>query len=139
MSKEKKGRGSKTHGGGSKKKRRGAGSRGGRGESGKKHKKIKYMKEKGEEEGGFQRPQTVKKTVNTINLQELDSKVKELLDTDKAKKKDSKIEVNLSKLGYDKLLGKGKVTHPLKVEAKDFSEKAKEKLEESGGRAIELS
>lgn len=139
MSKKKKKRGSGTHGGGSKKKRRGAGSRGGRGKAGEKHKKIKYLKEGGKEEKGFQRPKSAKKEVRTINLKELDSKIDELVERGDANRENDLVEVNLSKLGFNKLLGGGKVTKPLKVKAENFSESAIKKLEESGGKAVELS
>lgn len=136
MSKKKKYRGSGTHGGGSKKKRRGAGSRGGRGRSGEKHKKLKYMKERNEEKG-FTRPE--RKDVKTINLKELDSRINKLLEEGKVESEGEEIKVNLSELGYDKLLGSGKISETLIVEAENFSERAKEKLEESGGKAIEIS
>jgi len=139
MADKKKHRGSGTHGGGSKKKRRGAGSHGGRGKDGEKHRKLKYMEEGLKPEKGFKRPKAVQKDKKTINLAELDRKTEELLDKGVAEKTEEGVEVNLSEAGYDKLLGSGHVTRTLNVKATDFSEKAKQKLEESGGSAIELS
>ncbi len=138
MSKRKKYRGSGTHGSGSKKKRRGAGSRGGRGKGGQKHRKFKYMKEKGKKKG-FKRPVAVRKTKKGINIKELEQKLDELVDIGAAEQKDDGFKVNLKQAGYDKLLGSGKITQKLEVEAEDFSEGAKEKLEETGGSAIEIS
>lgn len=129
MTKKKKYRGSGTHGGGSKKKRRGAGSRGGRGEAGK-EKKIKKEK-------GFKRSQA--KDVETINIKKLDSNLDRYVDEGIAEESDGNIEVNLSDVGYEKLLGSGKISRPVTVKAKSFSRKAKEKIEEAGGEAVELS
>lgn len=138
--KKKKYRGSGTHGGGSKKKRRGAGSRGGRGRAGSnKHKKFKSLKEKDRvvsRKKGFNKP---KKEVKTLNLKELDFLVDDLIAAGDVNKKDGKVEVDLNELGYDKLLGSGKVTRPLLVKSKNFTKKSKSKLEKSGGKAIEIS
>jgi len=43
------------------------------------------------------------------------------------------------KLGFDKVLGGGQVTHQLEITALNFSEHAKRKLEEAGGKALEGS
>ena len=45
-------------------------------------------------------------------------------------------EINLRELGYDKLLGTGKVKQKLVVKADMFSASAKEKLEKAGGKLI---
>jgi len=39
----------------------------------------------------------------------------------------------LKSLGYDKVIGAGKVTQPLTIKAKKFTEIAKNKIEEAGG------
>ncbi len=136
---KKRGRGS---GYGSHKKHRGGGSRGGRGLAGlHKHKRmtaIKYMPEHFGKRG-FKRPQKVLREVKTINLKDLDSKVDELLKEKKIKKEKDGIKINLSELGYDKLLGTGKIKHRLIVEAKSFSKNAIKKLEEAKGKAIVVS
>ena len=127
---------------GSSKKHRGSGSRGGVGLAGlHKHKRmtaIKYMPDHFGKKG-FKRPQKVLVDIKTINLKELDSKVEELLDQNKITKSKEGIKVNLKELGYDKLLGTGKVNHPLIVEAKSFSKIAIKKLEENKGKAITVS
>ncbi len=139
MSKKKKYRGSGTHGGGSKKKRRGAGSRGGRGRAGDKHKKIKYWKEGSKKRKGFKRPEAVTTEQKTINIKELEMRLDEFLERGFAEEADGNIKLNLEEAGYDKLLGSGKARSPMVVKCKKFSEKAKEKLEEVGGSAIEIS
>jgi large subunit ribosomal protein L15 len=136
---KKRGRGS---GYGSSKKHRGSGSRGGTGLAGlHKHKRmtaIKYMPDHFGSKG-FKRPQKVLKEIKTINLKELDSKIEELLKEKKVTKSKEGIKVNLTELGYDKLLGKGQVNHPLIVEAKSFSKTAVKKLEEKKGKAVTVS
>lgn len=136
---KRRGRGS---GYGSHKKHRGGGSRGGRGLAGlHKHKRmtaIKYMPDHFGKRG-FKRPQKVLKEVKTINLKDLDSMVEELLNKKKIKEDKQGIKINLSELGYDKLLGTGQVKHRLIVEAKSFSKSAIKKLEENKGKAIIVS
>ncbi len=138
MSKKKKYRGSGTHGGGSKKKRRGAGSRGGRGKGGEKHRKFKYLKEDRRRKG-FKRPESVRSKKKSINIKELETRINEFIEMGAAEEVEGGFKVNLKEAGYNKLLGSGEVTESLEVEAENFSQKAKEKLEESGGSAIELS
>jgi len=128
----KKYRGSRTCGGGSHKKRRGAGSRGGRGKAGShKSKFVKFLLE-GYQKGkhGFKRPPEVIKEKNTINLSELE----ELVSSDSYE--GDVLYVDTISLGFDKVLGKGKITRPMKVVAKEFSSKAIEKIKEAGGEAV---
>jgi len=42
----------------------------------------------------------------------------------------------LKGLGYDKLLGKGQVTHPLIVQVESCSKSAAEKIEKVGGKIL---
>jgi len=125
-------RGSKTHGYGSKKKHRGAGSRGGRGYAGShKHKWtyiVKYEPDHFGKHGFVSRKQLYRKRrhkeINVGELEELAAKLGvksgELLD--------------LASLGYTKLLGKGSIETPFIVKIASFTPRAKEKLESVGGR-----
>ena len=137
--KKRRGRGT---GFGSHKKHRGGGSRGGRGLAGlHKHKRmtsIRYMPDHFGKKG-FKRPVKVIKEVKTINLKDLDSRVEELLKEKKITKTKEGIKINLTELGYDKLLGTGQVKHKLIVEAKHFSKNAIKKLEEVKGKAVVVS
>lgn len=137
--KKRRGRGT---GFGSHKKHRGGGSRGGRGLAGlHKHKRmtaIRYMPGHFGKKG-FKRPVKVIKEVKTINLKELDSKVEQLLNDKKITKTKEGIKINLTELGYDKLLGTGQVKHKLIVEAKYFSKNAVKKLEDIKGKAVVVS
>ena len=120
-------RGSKTHGWGSKKKHRGGGSRGGRGKSGlMKHKKSWMLKYDPEHfgRGDFKIPSAVKKEIKAINLRDIDRLAA------------GKKEIDVTKLGYQKVLATGTLTKPLTIAALSFSKAAKEKIKAAGGQAI---
>ncbi|MDI6806756.1 MAG: uL15 family ribosomal protein [Candidatus Aenigmarchaeota archaeon] len=124
---------------GAKKRRRGAGRRGGRGLAGlHKHKWTYTVKYTPEHFGkrGFVPPKVVMKPIKAINLEELDKIAEKLVEQKLAEKVDNKIKINLQKIGYERVLGGGKVTKPLIIETKYFSRKAKEKLEASGGGVV---
>ena len=126
---KKKRRGERTYHG-SHKKWRGGGSRGGRGKAGMhKHKWSYTVKYEPDHFGkkGF-RPRRKMKKPKTINLSELDAIVKE---------KNVK-EINLSELGYDKLLGSGKITQSIVVKVSIASKKAVEKIEKVGGKVVKV-
>jgi len=72
-----------------------------------------------------------------INVGDLDEQVDQLLKEKKAAKKRGGIYVDLSKMGYDKLLGSGKVTHRLIIRVASHSKSAAEKIEEANGKALE--
>jgi large subunit ribosomal protein L15 len=123
-------RGSKTHGWGSKKKHRGSGSRGGVGKAGrKKFKKSWVIKYQPNYFGkrGFKVPIAAKRKSRSINLRDIDIIAKNL----------NKTEINLAEFGYNKVLSTGNLTQPLTIKAEKFVEKAKQKIEQVGGKAIE--
>ncbi|ADP77673.1 LSU ribosomal protein L15P [Methanothermus fervidus DSM 2088] len=129
-------RGTRTVGGGSAKKRRGAGNRGGRGMAGShKHLWTWIVKYKPDHFGkrGFKRPKAVTREVKSINLKEIDEKLDELLEKNLAEEKNGMIYIDLEKLGYDKLLGAGQISRPISVKSPEISKKAKEKIIEAGG------
>jgi large subunit ribosomal protein L15 len=132
-------RGHRTYGYGSHKKHRGKGSRGGRGFAGMhKHKWSYTVKYAPDHFGkrGFKRP--FAKEIKAINVEELEKMSESLLEKKLAEKENDKIKINVLKLGYEKVLGSGKITKPLIVEAKFFSKKAVRKIEEAGGKAVVL-
>ena len=113
---------SRYHGRG-KKAGRGAGKRGGRGNAGiNKHRvmtRIKYMPGHWGMHGFNQDPSL--RVVNvSINLQEVE---------EMAEGKS----INLSELGYDKLLGKGKINKSLNIIVNEASSLAIKKVEAAGG------
>jgi large subunit ribosomal protein L15 len=117
-------RGSMTHGWGAKKKHRGAGNRGGRGMAGTgkrgDQRKISILKLKNYfGKHGF-KPRGTRKEAKCINIDEL---------------KDIGTEtINLTEMGYDKLLGDGKATKKYIITVGSASKKAKEKIESAGGK-----
>lgn len=130
-------RGSHTHGGGAKKKRRGAGHRGGRGlaGSGKRahHKKQKIFKLFGKNyfgKFGFYNP--TQKTQKAINLSFLENNLEKLKEKKLITEKEGFLEVDLKKLGVDKLLSSGKITQKYKIRGL-VSKKTKAKIESAGG------
>lgn len=115
-------RGSRTHGHGSQKKARGAGGRGGRGFAGAfKHKKLWVQKHHPEhkQKRKFKslRGKRIAPRLKTINLHQLTT------------------EQDLK--GY-KVLGSGTAQKGLTIKATAFSQRAKEKIEQAGGKAEEV-
>ena len=132
-------RGSHTHGGGAKKKRRGAGNRGGRGMagSGKRadQKKPTILKLYGNTYFGKKGFNSVnKKKIKTINIETIESRLYNWLKKGVLKKEKDTINIDLKKMGYDKLLGSGKINNKLNIEVRYASKKAIEKIEKSGGK-----
>ena len=127
-----------THGGGHRKKRRGAGSRGGVGRagSGKRsgHKKNFHYK-KGHIIGnsGF-RPRRTKSTIKTVNLGYFTSdRLNKLVNAGKIKKQGDVYDVDLNVLGYNKLLSTGKLDNKIKFNVGACSVKVEEKVKAAGG------
>lgn len=110
---------------GSIKKYRGKGNRGGKGFSGtKKHNKSwvnRFCPEHIGKPRGFV-PKN-KKEITVINIGEIEKLAKGK-------------EIDLGKLGYDKVLGKGRISKALTVKAYTFSRKAQEKIESAGGKVV---
>lgn len=133
-------RGSHTHGGGAKKKRRGAGNRGGRGMAGTgkraDQKKPTILKLYGNTyfgKKGFKAKRN-KKKIKTISIQTIENKLYNWLKKGILKKEGNIININLKKLGYSKLLGTGKTKNKFNIDVKFASKKAIEKIEKSGGK-----
>ena len=132
-------RGSQTHGGGSKKKRRGAGNRGGRGMagSGKRadQKKPTILKLYGNSyfgKKGFD--SKIKKNIKTISIQTIENKLYNWLKKGTLKKEGNLIKINLTEMGYNKLLATGSPKNKLEIDVKYASKKAVEKIQKSGGK-----
>lgn len=137
-----KNRGSTTHGHGSSKKRRGKGNRAGKGHAGygkkAKPKVIKATKE-GEKDKGFSLPQSSKKEVKTINLQQIDQNIDRFVRQEIAEETSENDFDYVFKAGegdYDKVLGSGQLRNKIKIKASDFSSKAKEKINESDSEFV---
>ncbi|MDD5332031.1 MAG: uL15 family ribosomal protein [Candidatus Nanoarchaeia archaeon] len=125
--KHRKSYGRRTHFHGAAKKWRGAGNRGGRGMAGTgkraDQKKPSVFKEFGTKyfgRFGFVVPN--KKDITFINISEIERMDKK--------------EINLTEMGYDKLLGKGELTKKVIITVNLASEKAIQKVEKHGGKVI---
>ncbi len=81
---------------------------------------------------GFRNPTS--KKVSTISLRELEEFISR--GAIKIEEENSKKVIDLSKLGYDKLLGSGKLSIPLTIKVKKASKKAVEKVKQIGGEII---
>ena len=72
---------------------------------------------------GFTSPQSKVRFESTINLHKLDQLAKGA-------------EIDLTELGYTKLLGTGKITKALTIHISAASKSAQQKVEEAGGKLI---
>jgi len=138
LRKTRKKRGSRTVGYGRVGQHRGGGQRGGHGKAGR-HKHLwsyvlRYEPDYFEKKG-FRPPKRPQPKI--INIGEVDAEVNRLLDEGKAVKKANSIYLDLKALGYDKLLGSGKVTHPLVLRVDSFSKSAAEKIKEAKGKILQ--
>jgi large subunit ribosomal protein L15 len=132
-------RGSHTHGWGAKKKHRGKGHQGGAGMagSGKRadSKKPSLWKERYFGKRGFIK-KNIKLAIKPINASYIDEKINALTEKGLAEKGKDGYEINITKLGFNKLLGKGKVKNKLIITTFMASKKAVESVKNAGGEVI---
>ena len=133
-------RGSHTHGWGSKKKHRSAGNRGGRGMAGTgkraDQKKPSIWKDPHYYgKFGFKKKGYVEK-ITHINLDRLDSTADSLVKQGLMAKEGNVYVVDLEKLGFNKLLGKGKVKRKFRITVKYASARAIDKVKAAQGEVI---
>ncbi|AXR77645.1 uL15m family ribosomal protein [Natrarchaeobaculum sulfurireducens] len=140
-SKKRRQRGSRTHGGGTHKNRRGAGHRGGRGRAGRS--KHEFHNYEPKQKHGFKRPQDARPTVEEIDVKTLDEDAILYVADDLAEETDDGYAIDARDVVEDghevdvvKVLGSGQVRNALTVTADEFSETAREKLEDAGGDAV---
>lgn len=134
-------RGSTTHGWGSMKKHRGAGNRGGRGMagSGKRadQRKLSILKEYGTsyfgKKGFFKHN---KKIVKAVNISYIEEQLPKLVSKMLVNEEKGKFIVDLKNLGYEKLIGSGKITKKFVITAESASKKAVERIKKVGGEVI---
>ena len=111
-----------------------SGQRGGVGKAGlTKHHWILTIKNKiFENNKGFIRhgPATRLKEVKTINIDQINQIA--------SKSPEKVTEIDVTELGFDKVLGKGKLAFGLTVKASSFTEKAEAKITEAGGKTVVL-
>ncbi|ACV47964.1 MULTISPECIES: uL15m family ribosomal protein [Halomicrobium] len=140
-SKKRRQRGSRTHGGGSHKNRRGAGHRGGRGRAGRDKHEFHNYEPIGK--SGFKRPQKVKEEIAEIEVRELDEDAALLAAEGVAEETDGGYRIDAREVVDEdadavKVLGAGQVRNELELVADAFSDGAREKVEAAGG-SVELT
>jgi len=130
-------RGSMTHGGGSKKKRRGAGNRGGKGMAGTgkraDSKKPSVWGERYFGKHGFKSKNS--QNIKSVNIDFLEEHMLKL-PKDAVSKENDFYSIDLEKIGFNKLLSKGNVTNKYKIKVPYASKKTVEKIKKSGGEVI---
>jgi len=129
-------RGSRTCGGGTHKNRRGAGNRGGRGRAGQRDHRFSHFYLKGEISNG--KHGFVNKTsvpVSALDIGDIDQMAEALLREGFATQEGDLITLDATEIGIEKVLGGGRVTHKMSISAREFSERARAKIEEMGGQA----
>jgi large subunit ribosomal protein L15 len=72
---------------------------------------------------GFTSPKSLHTKTSTINLCKLDQLAQGS-------------EINLTEMGYTKLLGTGKITKPLTIQVASCSKSAAEKINQAGGKIV---
>ncbi len=77
------------------------------------------------------KPLRDKSEIRIINLKELEE-----IALQKAPGKGRKVTLDLEKMGYDKLLGTGKISIPVSVKISAWSEAAQKKIEAAGGEIL---
>lgn len=87
---------------------------------------------------GFTSIQQLKREMKCINIDELNELVTEMISSNTVIKEGELVVVNTVEMGYDKVLGRGKITIPIKLITKKISEVARKKVEEAGGRVVIL-
>ena len=114
---------------------RASGSRGGVGNAGKhKHFYIRTVKEEPEHFGHEQFHALRKSDITRwVNLKDLN----QLMNYSKASE-DGKVTLDLNELGYEKLLGAGRVDAVVSIRVKKASKSAKEKITQAGGEVLVL-
>ena len=131
-------RGTHTHGGGAKKKRRGAGHRGGRGMAGTGKRADQKWPSVSDKDYfgkyGFKKKNSV--PVLAVTLAWIDNKITSLAAGGKAEVRNGVFHLDLSKLGYHKLIGTGIVNTKLMITVQHATEGAIEKIKKAGGSVV---
>jgi large subunit ribosomal protein L15 len=129
-------RASRTHGWGRSGQHRGSGSQGGHGNAGWKRHRWSAVIRYGIQiaEPGFKSPNQTE--TSTINIGQITEKINSLIQQGYAKQSHGKLEIELGRAGYTKLLSQGQVDQPLLVTVEQFSKRAAEKISQAGGEII---
>lgn len=130
-------RGSSTHGCGSKKKRRGSGNRGGFGMAGTgkraDQRKPSVWQESYFGKKGFISKSRNKGKIHPINILDVSERLNGWMKNGLVSMEHGAYSIDLEKLGYNKLLSKGRVSLKLKIKTPYASGNAVQKVKEAGG------
>ena len=85
---------------------------------------------------GFTRHPSIVPVYRILNVGVLDEMIEDLAAKGIARVEGGKYFVDITKLGYNKLGGSGRVTKPIVVETIKATEEAVRKIEEAGGKVI---
>jgi len=138
VNKRSKYRGSRTCGGGTHKNRRGAGNRGGRGRAGHRdHRFSHFLIANDVHNGkhGFVNKNPTRLTA--IDIGDIDQMADDLVAAGKAALDGDAIVIDAGQIGIDKILGGGQVTKKMNISALSVTDRARQKIEENGGRIQE--
>ncbi len=86
---------------------------------------------------GFTRPEKIAGRKITINVGELSEMASSMERAGVAVKEGGMVVIDATALGFNKVLGSGRVDKPLKIIAREVSETARRKIEEAGGVVIQ--
>ena len=81
---------------------------------------------------GFTSPQSLRRNTSVINIAKLDI-ITATIPTTNQKEPTT---IDLTSLGYAKLLGAGKITRPLTIKVQSCSKTAAEKIKQAGGKVF---
>ncbi|MFX1481641.1 MAG: uL15m family ribosomal protein [Promethearchaeota archaeon] len=116
---------------------RASGQRGGKGMAGsKKHHYIKVMQEDPRYFGkwGFKNPQKLIDNLTAVNIGDIDEAADRLVAREQATMTGKHYNIDVSKLGIDRILGSGKVTRKLNLTGvRAITPRAREKVTGAGG------
>ncbi len=136
-------RGHKTHGWGAKKKHRGKGHQGGAGMAGSGKRADSKKPSIWKDVHYFGKHGFVSKTpkakINPVNIGYIGQHIDNLVLKKLVSKENGVYVVDLEKIGYNKLLGDGRVSAKLRIKAQYASKSAIEKVKAAGGEVIGLA
>jgi large subunit ribosomal protein L15 len=129
-------RGTRCHGWGRSGQHRDSGMQGGHGNAGWKRHRWSSVIRYGWEIGKTGFTPVNQKPQRAINIDELTLTLQTLAEQGKTKPSGYRTEIDLGQIGYTKLLGKGKVTQPLRIIVAQCTEKAASKISQAGGEVV---
>jgi large subunit ribosomal protein L15 len=113
--------------------------RGGKGKAGgRKHNWIRTVKYQPDryKKVGFKPPSALEPVPEVINVGELSDLAVRIFGANETAAGGEGLELDLNSLGYDKLLGRGRIDLPLSVRIMEFSSRALEKIKAAGGEVL---